>query len=179
VREQLVEAAAVVFARHGYANTTVEQIAEQAGFSKGAVYSNYDGKQDLFFELLDARIEAREDFADEGRTGSSVGDRLREAALADPGWLRLLIQFWAHAVEEPTVLARLQERRAELRRYVAGALEHRAETTGQSLVLPAEQLAAVVIALVNGLAMEDLDGQPGSALLPSVLPLLLGDLDPR
>src|SRR5437879_13494384 len=56
-RERLLEAAAIVFSRQGFDATSVDQVAEEAGFSKGAVYSNFASKEELFMVLLDRHLE--------------------------------------------------------------------------------------------------------------------------
>ena len=53
MRMRLIEAAATVFAQKGYGGASLEEVAETAGFSKGAVYSNFAGKEELFLALLD------------------------------------------------------------------------------------------------------------------------------
>jgi AcrR family transcriptional regulator len=58
-RRHLLEAAAIVFARNGFHASTLEEVAATAGFIKGAVYSNFESKDDLFLALLDDRIERR------------------------------------------------------------------------------------------------------------------------
>jgi len=52
-RERLLASAAVVFSREGFAGASVDRIAEEAGYSKGALYSNFSSKDELFFELFD------------------------------------------------------------------------------------------------------------------------------
>ena len=54
-REQLLDAAAQVFAQRGYAGASVDEIAEAAGYSAGALYSNFNGKEQLFLELMSER----------------------------------------------------------------------------------------------------------------------------
>src|SRR4051794_214870 len=56
-RERLLDAAGGVFARRGYHRALLEEVAEEAGFSTGAVYSNFSGKEDLFLSLLEDLIE--------------------------------------------------------------------------------------------------------------------------
>ena len=56
-RGLVLEAARRVFLERGYAGATLEAIAEEAGFSKGVVYSQFAGKPDLLLALLEARIE--------------------------------------------------------------------------------------------------------------------------
>ena len=59
VRSRLVAAAVGVFSERGYEGASLERVAEAAGFSKGAVYSNFSGKDELFFELVSAHIDER------------------------------------------------------------------------------------------------------------------------
>ena len=68
-REQVLAAAARVFAARGFHATSLDAIAEEAGFSRGAVYYNFADKEELFLELLDRRCaeraqDLREVFAD-------------------------------------------------------------------------------------------------------------------
>jgi len=53
-RDRLVAKAREMFLRDGYASTSLERVAEEAGFSKGAVYSNFGGKDDLCLAVLDS-----------------------------------------------------------------------------------------------------------------------------
>ena len=55
-RAQLIDAAAAVFARHGYVAASLDEVAEEAGLTKGAVYSNFDSKEDLFQAVIDDRL---------------------------------------------------------------------------------------------------------------------------
>ena len=66
-REQLLDAAATVFAERGFHAATLDEIGQTAGFSKGAVYSNFASKDDLFVALINARGTAMvEAYADLG-----------------------------------------------------------------------------------------------------------------
>src|ERR1700692_3617117 len=56
-RERLLAAARSVFARSGFHGASVEEIASKAGFSTGALYSNFDGKEDLFLVLMEREID--------------------------------------------------------------------------------------------------------------------------
>src|SRR5436305_12166158 len=56
-RRYLLDAAEVVFARDGFHGATLDEVARMAGFTKGAVYSNFKNKEDLFLALIDDRIE--------------------------------------------------------------------------------------------------------------------------
>src|SRR5215218_10445422 len=93
-REELVAAAARVFARRGYHKATVEEIAAEAGFSTGAVYSNFGGKEELFLAIADRQVAARveeivavADAAEaEGDAGAAAADQFRAFLEADPDW---------------------------------------------------------------------------------------------
>jgi AcrR family transcriptional regulator len=176
VRAGVLAAAARVFAERGYAASSVEQIAAAAGFSKGAVFSNFASKDDVFFALLDARsAERRALVADGGADAAGLASLVVAANDADDGWLLLLIEFWSHAARDEALCVRFDAHRAPLRVELAAAIAALAEREGRELPRPAEELALATVALTNGLAMErTADGEPATSLLPHVLPLLLG-----
>src|ERR1700730_9838908 len=80
-RERLLAAATRVFARSGYHGASVDEIAEEAGFSTGAVYSNFEGKEDLFLALVEDQLAAQTRALD-AAVGqlSSVAERTRGGA---------------------------------------------------------------------------------------------------
>jgi AcrR family transcriptional regulator len=178
VRAGVLDAAARVFAQRGYAASSVEQIAAAAGFSKGAVYSNFASKDDVFFALLDARSVERRALVADGDGGADAAEIARRVVAAndaDEGWLLLLIEFWSHAARDEELRERFDAHRAPLRAELAAAIAALADREGRELPRPAEELALATVALANGLAMErTADGAPATALLPHVLPLLLG-----
>ncbi|MGW4743138.1 TetR/AcrR family transcriptional regulator [Nocardia xishanensis] len=59
VRKRVLEAALSEFVSKGFASATIDTIAEVAGFTKGAVYSNLGSKDDLFFALLNQQVSRR------------------------------------------------------------------------------------------------------------------------
>ena len=108
-REEILEAAHRVFLRDGFHRATLDDIAEEAGYTTGAVYSNFDGKDGLFLALLDQQFAVRlaphvERFnaarsLDEGlRASASV---LAETARREPLWAPLLVEFWTACVARP------------------------------------------------------------------------------
>src|SRR2546429_772270 len=58
-RSTLVDAAADVFARRGFHAASLEEIAETAGFTRGAIYKNFENKEELFFAVIERRIGAQ------------------------------------------------------------------------------------------------------------------------
>src|SRR3954452_24654908 len=84
-RADLLAAATVVFARRGYHGASVEEIAEEAGYSHGAVYSNFDGKADLFLAVFEDYMaeRARELAATQAGIGDDAPLEARARSLAD------------------------------------------------------------------------------------------------
>jgi AcrR family transcriptional regulator len=162
-RDQLLAAASRVFARHGYHGASMSEIAAEAGFSKGALYWNFASKEDLFFALLDeldgqlrALIAASASMPKElERTGQL--SRGLSAVLTDARDVVLLFhEYSALAVRDPKVAARYAARNARLREEIAAAARLRHETIGVPLTMRAEDLATALIALVDGLSIQQL-----------------------
>jgi AcrR family transcriptional regulator len=158
-RQLLLEAAASVFARKGFAGASVEEIAEAAGYSIGAVYSNFGSKEELFLELSaayrsDLIAEAAGTVREHGTGTGELGRLLARAADKDADFALLHSEFWAYAVRNPRVLdtmaARLDAPRQALEALVRADLEQRGAEASAAVV------ATVVAALVDGLARQRL-----------------------
>src|SRR2546428_11777103 len=107
-RECLMHSAARVFARRGLQQASIDEVAEDAGFTKGAFYANFKSKEELFLAMLDERfakrIEAIERvIADEGDTAEKArraGDEVVRQLSADREWERLFFEFCAYAARD-------------------------------------------------------------------------------
>jgi AcrR family transcriptional regulator len=165
-RAELLATAAKVFARRGYNGSSVEEIAEEAGYSHGAVYSNFDGKADLFLVVLEEYMAERaRELAgtQEGLEGDSLEARAR--ALADQ-WMErfekdresfvLHMEFIAHAGRDLELAERFGSRSAALREAISRYISQYQEEAGIELALPPDDLALVLRALGIGLAVEAL-----------------------
>ena len=117
-RERLLAAARSAFASHGFHGASVEEIASRAGFSTGALYSNFDGKEDLFLVLMEREIDehARE-ITEAVRRRSSMADRATGGARQwmtmidrEPELLLLFMEFWAYGVRDPGVRPKVAAR---------------------------------------------------------------------
>ena len=157
--ERLVEAATKVVAERGFHAATVDEIAAEAGFSVGALYSNFAGKDDLFLAVFDGhmrwyaeRLEAAAGTADSARVFRDWMDALTE----EPEQLLVFVEFWAYAVRRPKLRRSFAGRMAEIRGSLAEAIARRAERTGAELALPPETLALVLMAVGRGLGLEKL-----------------------
>jgi len=166
-RVELLSTAATVFARRGYNGASVEEIAEEAGYSHGAVYSNFDGKADLFLAVLEEYMaeRARELAATQVELADDEPIEARARALADQ-WMErfakdresflLHMEFISHAGRDPELAERFGTRSAALREAIAGYIGHYQEQEGIEAALPPAELALVLRALGIGLSIEAL-----------------------
>ena len=182
-RERLLDSAASVFARRGYHGASVDEVAEQAGFSTGALYSNFDGKEDLFLAVLQRQIARQtRELSDTVAERPTVEERARGGAdewmrflEREPELVLLFMEFWAYAVRNPEVRPRFAARYADVRTAVSRIIEDGARDLGVELALPADQLAIAIDALGDGFALQKLadpDAVPNE-LFGTILALLL------
>jgi AcrR family transcriptional regulator len=160
-RRRIVAAAAKVFARRGYHRATVEEIASEAGFTIGALYSNFAGKEELFLAIADLQVNERiaevgaiADAAEGGEPGKDAAEKLRSFLERDPEWPLLFYEFWSLSVRNPELQGELAKRRDAIRDALAEALERLAKRHGFELRFPAPVLATAIAASLNGLAFE-------------------------
>jgi AcrR family transcriptional regulator len=164
VRQRLLVAASGVFARRGYAEATLEQVAEEAGFSKGAVYSNFAGKEELFYALLRERVGERVERIHREvasaetlqEAGAAAGRAGGEAVGEGADWHLLFLEFVTRAARHPELREELGRRRVESRGLIAERARERLEALGVESPLPPDQIANIMLALSNGLAIEQL-----------------------
>ena len=119
-RGRILEAAARCFARKGFVHSSQDEVAAEAGVTKGALYWHFASKNDLFFALLDARCANMDQYLPTA-VASSMATGDPKAALVtlmsavvcrlatDPEWPRLFIEFFGQT-RDPVVRARLGER---------------------------------------------------------------------
>jgi AcrR family transcriptional regulator len=162
-REQVLAAAARVFAQRGFHATSLEAIADEAGYSRGAVYYNFADKEELFLELLDRRCaeraqDLREVFAeadaDVEATSSHAqiaAQRALQAVTGDPEWRALYMEFLAHAARDSAFRRRFSRRTQEMRGALEDVVTERTRPIADSLDMEPEQLAVVIDALGTGL----------------------------
>jgi AcrR family transcriptional regulator len=164
-RGALLEAAAEVFAERGFRDATVDEIAERAGYSKGAVYWHFDGKDDLFVALIDERVDSATwemvELLESAPPGQDMGPeasrRFVELLGSERELLLLYNEYWSQAVRDPRLRERYARRRSQLRERVAQALRTRIENLGgPGESVPAEAMATVILSLAAGLAQERL-----------------------
>ena len=185
-REALLEAAAAVFAERGFPDASVDEIAQRAGYSKGAVYWHFAGKDELFFALLDERvdkptremIELLESAPPEQDMGPEASRRFVELLRSEPELLLLRHEYWSQAVRDSALRARYSERQAKLRAALGRALVTRVRHLGgPAEAAPPEAMATTIMALAAGLAQErliDPDAVPDELLGNAIVLIYTG-----
>jgi AcrR family transcriptional regulator len=157
-REHLIEAAAVVFARDGYHGASLDDVAATAGFTKGAVYSNFKSKEDLFLALVDHRIESQMAAFAAELDAPAVSDaqlpRIQDliAGSFDRDQGALHYEFMAYAARNPEVRAKLAARARRGRDAVIRLITEEHERLGTVPAYPIPVLAQMMLALFDGLA---------------------------
>ena len=159
-RELLLDAAIEVFAQKGYHGASLDDVAEAAGFTKGAVYSNFTRKSDLFRELLERETRRRNAALGAGMASVSVealpevgGEWLRRQAGEQRDWDLLTVEFWLAAVRDPALGARLSHGREQALDDFGGILDQKLAEAGIDAGLSGRELAEVFDALGTGLLM--------------------------
>jgi AcrR family transcriptional regulator len=181
-RERLLRAARSVFARSGFHGASVEEIASEAGFSTGALYSNFTGKEDLFLVLMEREInEHAREISEAVRTRASMAERATGGARQwmtmierEPEVLLLFMEFWAYGVRDAQVRPKVAARFAQVRELLTRLIADGVREFDLELDIPAEQLAVAIDALADGIARQKLadpDAVPDE-LMGRVLSLL-------
>jgi AcrR family transcriptional regulator len=171
-----------MFLRDGYAATSLEKVAEEAGYSKGAVYSNFDGKDDLCLAVLDtihdevaAAVLGALDGAATVEEALETFDVWAEARLGDPDWSALEAEFAARSRRDPQLRAALGERNRRIRSVVAGALARSCEKQGIELAMPYDDAAGALLSLGIGLGLQrSLSAELPVHLLSDVVRVIAG-----
>jgi AcrR family transcriptional regulator len=183
-RERILRAARKVFGARGFHGATIEQIADEAGLSNGAIYYNFDSKGELFLALLEERSEERiQHIRGTLTSGDGTAGGLREEARdatrslkENREWRLLVLEFTAYAARTPAMKPKL---RAHERRFKSALAEVLEEHMGgpDGAPMPPEKLALAASGIANGLALEELS-DPGSVpdgLLGELLAKVFGD----
>lgn len=163
-REQVLEAAARTFPKHGYHAASVEEIADEAGLSTGAVYSNFESKAELFLALyeryMNDHIESLEQAVSGGTTLqdqiAGAGGQWLESLRRDPDWLLLDIEFWTYAVRDRELRDRYAAIYRRLGDTAARLVEQATTSFGLELSATPEELGKMINALATGLTVERL-----------------------
>jgi AcrR family transcriptional regulator len=164
-RQELVSAAEACFVSQGFHASSVDQVAERAGYTKGAVYSNFAAKEDLFFAVYERRVEQVLTEVAPGlrQLGAERAfDELAAGAMhrrdPDDGWRAVFFEFWAHVVRHPELRERFAAIHARFLEPLADAVRQLADDRGLTLPsdVTASQVAVAWNAMEVGLNLERL-----------------------
>jgi len=160
-RADLIATARDLFLAEGYAKTSLERVAEEAGYSKGAIYSNFRTKKELCLEVL-GLIHATKfgEVTDLLAAGETLDDQLErfhewaERTIGDVGWTLLEFEFATLARDDPELRAALVSSLAMMRGAVAAQVQTLSDTIGIPLPMPAQEAATAILSLGIGLGMQ-------------------------
>jgi AcrR family transcriptional regulator len=160
-RERLIDAAAAVFAERGFETATIDEVAAAAGYTKGAVYSNFASKTDLFIALIERRIEvqtAEHARRFEGQDLEGAVQRLEDEPDREPEaerqWLLLAVEFWLHAMRDERARVLMAEQYERARQASARLIAPFYELAGERPSLEPRDMAIVIESIGIGLAFQ-------------------------
>lgn len=157
-RALIVEAATRLFLEDGFQVTSLEAIGEEAGFTRGAVYSNFPSKTAMGLAVIDELYEGRS--RDLERALAATGDlhewfdalgAWADETIGEPRWTRLEIELAAFSVHDEEYRAATAARYGRLREHWAGLIDER---FGEDLPLDAAAMSEIVLALALGTAVQ-------------------------
>jgi AcrR family transcriptional regulator len=171
-RAALLRAALATFAEHGFGAATIEQVCARAGYTRGAFYSNFSSKEELFLALFDEHSE---------RTVRRIGERIAAVAAEadltvealvdalvdiDPDerdWYLVTTEFTLHAIRDPQAAWVLARHDARLRAELARGLGAHLARVGRVLTADPDEVARLLVAIREG-------GLAQSYVEPDLLP---------
>jgi AcrR family transcriptional regulator len=163
-RSCLMKSAAKVFARRGLQHASIDEVAEDAGFTKGAFYANFKSKEELFLAMLDERFAERLEEIDRVIGGEGEPEALARQAGVDFGrfisadleWQRLFFEFAAYAARNDDFRDELVTRYTALRRRITDAYRRREQELELKSPISLEEVSLMTFAMANGVALEKL-----------------------
>lgn len=187
-RTRLLEAAAKVYAAHGFAGATLDDVAEEAGLTKGALYGHFGSKDNLLVALMEeylaAEIAAQVSLFDRDETTwkrpIAGSDEWMAELDANPEAFRLLVEFWIAAGRDAQMRERFAGGLEALRQTFAGFCADSAVDAGlPSTEEAARNSANIMLGLSIGLGMIRVADAPNlsPALLGTSLSILIRALE--
>lgn len=159
--ERLLDAALETFAEIGFAAASVEDICSRGGFTRGAFYSSFRTKDELFAALFTRETARNLALAEEQLAGieqeadpiTAGVERCLAAFRVERTWVLVLTEYRLHAARHPAAAAALAEHAAELHARLTDLIEVVAARAGLAFNVPAGQLARAVLAVHDGVVL--------------------------
>jgi AcrR family transcriptional regulator len=163
-RAALLSSAAELFREQGLEGTSVDQIAREAGYTKGAFYANFASKEELFLAMLDEKYAAELERLEQVLPGGGIpAEQVRAAAedfirfaWSDPEWPKLYFEFAAYAARNPEFREELLVRDRRIRERMAATYRRWADGLGVEPPIPVDDLAMMTFSMANGFLMTQL-----------------------
>ena len=163
-RSSLLRSASKLFCRHGLEGASVEDVAQDAGYTKGAFYSNFKSKEELFLVMLDEKFAAELERVDRELAGTGEPDaEARHAAEdfvrqigSDPEWPRLYFEFVAYAARNEEFRQELATRHRALRARLTDVYRRWSADFPAAPPLPMEDIAAMTDFMADGFILDKL-----------------------
>ncbi|WP_116046633.1 TetR/AcrR family transcriptional regulator [Amycolatopsis palatopharyngis] len=186
-RQQLVDTARELFLRDGYSATSLEKVADVAGYSKGAVYSNFKNKDELCLAVLDTIHEQQAASMAESLVAADSMEGMlaafqewAERSIGDEAWTALEVEFATNARRDQHIRAELAKRDRTIRDLISGLLTAHAERFDIPLPMPADDCATALLSLGIGLGVQRaIDPDIPVRVLPEVIRLFAGSSQVR
>ena len=163
-RSSLLRSAAKLFCRHGLEGASVDEVAQDAGYTKGAFYSNFKSKEELFLVMLDEKFGSELERIDSLLAGTGEpGDEARDAAQdfvryinSDPEWPRLYFEFVAYAARNEGFRQELATRHRALRARLTEIYRRWSADFPAQPPIPIEDIAAMTDFMGDGFILDQL-----------------------
>lgn len=167
-RERLMDAAQHLFVSNGYGGASIRDIADKAGYSQGAFYSNFSSKEEVLLELLRRHMEAQamQLSTTMGKDALQPDQMLAELEAwagtlnQDADWCMLSIELQLHANRSPTFAAEYRKVWDKHRSEIGGVIGLLFEKLGRAPPAAPEELAAAFMALSHGLSLQRTTDRP-------------------
>ncbi|WP_072691253.1 TetR/AcrR family transcriptional regulator [Rhodococcus marinonascens] len=176
-RQRLLDAAVEIFAENGFGRSTVEQICERGGYTRGAFYSNFASLDEMFFAMWEQRSGSMLDQIRRAADSSTIDfahlatdDKLRtgtalvlDAVQVDDQWYRINAEFTAHALRNPSLKKALAAREETILNTIVPILEKALSRLGRRIVCDPPVLGRALVALHDGTAVQCLIDDDGAS----------------
>jgi AcrR family transcriptional regulator len=181
-RNLLLDAAEEVFAKRGFEGASLEEIAETAGYTRGAIYKHFSGKEDMFLEankrMNERYVQSFAELVDPGvpldqLDVAAIAQRWREMTVRDLGRQALAAEFNLYLLRNPKAHALAVQQRHETVDMVATFIEQQAAVNGFRTKLPPKTLARIALAASDGIAFIATTEMEGDDLFDAFVELLI------
>jgi AcrR family transcriptional regulator len=168
--ERLLDAALETFAEIGFAAASVEDICSRGGFTRGAFYSSFRTKDELFAALFARETAANLARAEQQLIGieqeadpvAAAVERCLSTFRADRTWVLVHTEYALYATRHPEAAAALRRHAEELHRRLTALIDAASARTGIRLTIPPNRLARIVLALHDGVVIREVLGSPSA-----------------